>query len=223
MRGGKIALAVALWLAAPGCGSHIEQAPSPEEATKTPYGSWIRIETSDGIRTGELLAVSEDRIFVRTASGPMAIPMGAAQKVVLWRFDGEEASLLMSSFVGTVSTVSHGFFLVLSAPVWIIGGAIATTVEADAGEIEDPNIRELRKWARFPQGLPARYARDHGLRTGDPWGPGPSTWETPGEKQQPDKLPSQWETRPEGWQPPVHDAGSPQPDTDAVPSAPSVP
>ena len=59
---------------------------------------------------------------------------------------------------GIVSTISHGFFLIISAPVWLVTGIPTTILESsrDRYEAEYPDEiywNEVKKFARFPQGV----------------------------------------------------------------------
>ena len=72
---------------------------------------------------------------------------------------------MVDAVLGTLSTVSHGFFLVFSAPVWIITSTVIwnnqtkTAVERYPDDFEWITLDAMRVYARFPQGLPENLDR----------------------------------------------------------------
>ncbi len=136
------------WLETPGVTQH--------EA----YGSWARLETGTPDMThteGELIAVTLDSIFILDTlgflSGFSAQDVG---RVHLQSFDSRHGLVAFWTVLGTLSTVSHGVVLIISAPVWIISGSIAAGSQSKtAHEYAVPSEwLALAKYARFPQGLP---------------------------------------------------------------------
>ena len=65
------------------------------------------------------------------------------------------------TLLGTLSTGSHGFFLILSAPVWILTGTVAAVNQSRQPVLTYPRQgwAGWRAYARFPQGLPPGLAR----------------------------------------------------------------
>ena len=137
-------------------------APAPE-AVSDPFGAWVRIELAPaGNQTplgGELIAVAVDSVFVLT---PDARFHAIAQADVTWarvaHYDSQFGQLGTWTMLGSVTTLSHGWFLSLSLPVWTIWGSLTTGAQSRA-PLED--VREgknsweaVGKYARFPQGLP---------------------------------------------------------------------
>lgn len=135
--------------------------PSPQEARREGYGGWLELTVREGPKrtrgvAGELLAVSEDTLLLLGDSGVTAISTATVRK---GRLTGYRSSAgLVGSFaaLGTLATVSNGYFLVFTAPMWIIGGTIAAGTESTTPVIEVPPPRwqALAAWARFPQGIP---------------------------------------------------------------------
>jgi len=65
---------------------------------------------------------------------------------------------------GSLSTASHGVYLLFTLPIWLITTAGASYAHSAAGYVradyQKPlaaEIDKIRKWARFPQGLPPGY------------------------------------------------------------------
>ncbi len=141
--------------------------PSPQEARREGYGGWLELTVREGARgsrtaAGELLAVSEEELVLLGDSGVTTVPTAAVRG---GRLTGYRSSAgLVGSFaaLGTLSTVSNGYFLVFTAPMWIFGGTIAAGTESTSPVIEvpPPHWLALAAWARFPQGIPP------GLETG---------------------------------------------------------
>ena len=140
--------------------------PTPIEAPSDPYGAWIEVTLADAAKTvvaGELLAVESDSVFVLTPDGvvrPVSIGGVGTALVATYRPNVEWISAWAA--VGTVSTISNGAFLILTAPTWVIGGIVAANSESraplrklKAGEAWDG----VSMFARFPGGLPQDLPR----------------------------------------------------------------
>jgi hypothetical protein len=58
--------------------------------------------------------------------------------------------------LGTLSTISNGAFLLFTAPMWIIGGSIATGARSFEPIVDYPkrDWGHLAPFARYPQGMP---------------------------------------------------------------------
>lgn len=131
----------------------------PAQSQADPYGAWIVISTRDGPSlSGEFLAVENDSVFVLLTNGTaQGVPMhGILQARIAW-YDSEWGRLALWSTLGSISTVSHGFGLILSFPVWVIGGSIAAGGQSRASllRVDLPSQWDIvRPYARFPGGLP---------------------------------------------------------------------
>jgi len=110
---------------------------------------------------GELLAATTDSLFVLPLDGPFhAVARPTVTELQLTAYDANWGYLGVWTALGTLSTLSHGLFLPLSAPVWIIGGSVATSSQSRRPVFTNPPLETLRRFARFPQGLPPNLARD---------------------------------------------------------------
>ena len=129
--------------------------PAPKEAQRSVRGGWIALERKKpamGRVEGELIAVDDDALHVLTAEGLRAVPRAEVRKAKLVGYGDESVALGAWMGLGTVSTLSHGYYLIFTAPLlWLLGGGAATSDESRAGFIKDA---EFRAYARFPQGLP---------------------------------------------------------------------
>ncbi len=170
---GIVLAAVAVFLT--GCaptGAPSQWLPEPEATQVEAHGAWIRVEHGTGddrVRTeGEFLAVEEDTVFILTAQDTLgrvvAMPKGKIEKARLGTFDPNMGGLVVWTLFGTLSTVSHGIGLILTAPVWIITGSIVTGIHSrsaieETGDMPWDTWPELKVYARFPQGLPDNIDR----------------------------------------------------------------
>lgn len=132
-------------------------------AERSPRGAWVSVRLrSGGVVQGELLAVDGDRVYVERGKTVVPIRLRDIAKLDMSAYDSDNDNLVALTVLGTVSTLSHGFLLVISAPVWMLWGS-ATARDQDREGYEDVTGRkllpdELRPWARFPQGVPEGYA-----------------------------------------------------------------
>lgn len=134
-----------------------------EDAVADPYGAWVVVELQGAPESaevrGELIAVSDDSVFVLTQAADFrALPRSEVTQALVASYVSRYDLLAMWSTLGTVATISHGWFAALSAPVWLIAGPIATASESRV-PLEDVKPRrsswaDVSKYARFPQGMP---------------------------------------------------------------------
>jgi hypothetical protein len=137
---------------------------------------------------GELLAVTADSLFVlRPAGDPGArrenivgddpyrhrmsvrapedtvivLPRDRVLRVQLTGYQTPASEPAVWTTLGTISTLSHGFLLVLSAPFWIVAGSAISASYSREGETKYPkkDWNSLRTFARFPQGWPSGLDR----------------------------------------------------------------
>lgn len=153
--------------------------PEAGEAASSLYGSWVVVYTSpDPLEEeagqepgglpleGELLAVDKDSVFffagdLFTACAKHDIRT-AAVYVNEYAFDPYDANLWL--FLGTLSTASHGIFLLGTAPAWMLfGGLTSSSImnDADRGDVRwpDNSWESLSAFARYPQGLSGEIDR----------------------------------------------------------------
>lgn len=163
---GRRRLAAWLLLAAgiPGCASSTAPKgwlPEAPEAATFPYGAWVRLQQEDddghkSIVEGELIAVRDDSIIVLSDGRWTEIGKERVRRVKADFYRPTLWPLTTWSGIGTVSTLSHGIGLIISAPLWIIVGVAATANTSHEPETVYPGVPwgSLRPYARFPQGVP---------------------------------------------------------------------
>ena len=148
----------------PGCAGN----PAPREwrspaaaAQRSSRGSWIIIEavTASGAKSsgrplaeGELIAIDETAFHVLTTAGLQSVPRASAHRITVVGYGNRAGALAGWAVAGGISTLSHGEFLLFTAPMWAIAGIVATQTEKRAGIWHDDDL--ARRFARFPQGLP---------------------------------------------------------------------
>ena len=133
--------------------------PKPKDAQATAYGGWIELRYNQGTEQradGELIAVSADSVWVLSRDQALVIPTTAVRAGKLAAYAAQKGGRTLWTVVGTLSTISNGWFLFFTAPMWIIGGPFAVGSESRAPERKSPPLiwGELAPYARFPQGMP---------------------------------------------------------------------
>lgn len=124
------------------------------------FGGWIEIwdqaKSKKQFARGELIAIGKDSLFLFTGDLFEVIPFSKISKAQITGYDSQHSSIGGWTFLGTVSTLLHGFVLVLSAPIWIISGSSMTASQSKKPVLKFPDkpLSEFSKYARFPQGLP---------------------------------------------------------------------
>lgn len=157
-------LAVALLAAAAvaGCGTlHAPRGsvPDAQRAGSTAFGGWARVAYhADGQprdAEGELIAVGRDTLWLMQ-SAPLAIPVAQVVRAEVTGFDSRPGQVIAVAGLGVLTTVSNGYFLIFTAPAWLVTGVLASSSQARLSRVEArvPDLAPLAHYARFPQGLP---------------------------------------------------------------------
>ena len=106
--------------------------------------------------TGELLAVDERALWVEIDGVERRIPRGDVQRVIVAVRPSYGGAYAGWGAIGTASTLSHGFWLVLTAPAWL--GTWIPIVAYESGAGSDQALADgldaLFQYARWPQGMP---------------------------------------------------------------------
>lgn len=126
------------------------------ETQKSALGAFVLVKAKRGDAAGELIAVGSSHMILRQGAKLVAIPVEEIDSATVAAYRTTEYEVTGWGALGTLSTASHGFFFVLSAPVWILATSIAAAIESRSALITDIRpFRWLVPYARFPQGLPA--------------------------------------------------------------------
>jgi hypothetical protein len=110
-------------------------------------------------RTGELLAIDDRSLYLLIDGEIHPIPRAAVTSVSVELYPSHAWVSAGWAAVGTLSTLSHGFYLVFTAPVWVASGVGTSIYASNSNDVEVPNreLGRLNQFARFPQGLPAGW------------------------------------------------------------------
>jgi hypothetical protein len=134
--------------------------PDTREAQTQAGGGWIEVSyraaQGGGQVVGELLAATADSVWVMTTVRPTVIATADVVSGRLVGYDARPRTVAVATLVGALATASNGAFLVFTAPMWIIGGSLATSSQSKVALEELPTVRwtDLAPFARFPQGIP---------------------------------------------------------------------
>lgn len=140
--------------------------PSPQAMQTDTHGGWVHVKCNSASKEkaeigGELIAIGKDSMYIANETfHSIAIFSIKSAQLVAYEPHTEEMGGLV--FLGTLSSISDGLFLLFTAPMWIIGGSITTSARSYEPIVEYPR-RELSRFApfaRFPQGLPAGIDRN---------------------------------------------------------------
>jgi hypothetical protein len=111
---------------------------------------------------GELLAVGGDRIYVFSENDKRVVtsPWSGVREVritVAPSRPGEPGGSIVWTVLGTLSTLSHGYYLIITGPIWLLFGIPVSAANTNSVAVEvkaDEFHRSLYQFARFPQGPP---------------------------------------------------------------------
>ena len=139
------------------------------DAVSDPYGAWVELELPSAGKQvpsgGELIAVASDSVFVLTQDATFyAIARADVTRARVAYYDSQYGQLAAWTTIGSLATLSHGFLLVFSLPVWAIGGSVTTGGQSRAPLVDVGENKHswdaVTKYARFPQGLPTELDRE---------------------------------------------------------------
>jgi hypothetical protein len=121
--------------------------PQAEELPHETRGGWIVVRTRSGVhRAGELIAVSATKVHVLTRSGLEEVPLTDVRGASLALYEPRRVG------AGALIVLTHGFFAVLTAPMWL---AVASAASREhVVEVSGAELPIVARYARFPQGLP---------------------------------------------------------------------
>ena len=162
-----IASLAALTLSSCASGKHL---PEADKVWQSPFGAVVRVtlnlpsQREDGRRhvrytivTGELLAVSETGFYLsnygETDTAVFVRPKWVTEYNIQ---DARSHSYGHALTLTSLTTISHGFYAVITLPVNVIAGLIIGMGSANSYQVRTDEIpmNQLRIYARYPQGLP---------------------------------------------------------------------
>ncbi|MDZ7336124.1 MAG: hypothetical protein ONB32_13315 [candidate division KSB1 bacterium] len=130
------------------------------------YGGWLEVKYYSNSKakaqlSGELIAIGADSIFIANVTfHAIAVSSIKSARLVTYKSDAERMGVLV--VCGTLSTFSNGFLLLITAPIWIIGGSIAVSTRSFEPILDYPKqpLSRFAPFARYPQGLPPGINRN---------------------------------------------------------------
>ncbi len=137
--------------------------PEADEAGTHEFGGWIEVKCEPkrgGLAIhGELLAIDSARVYVLRGDGMRSVPLDSVREARLTWFHSHGEAVGGIAALATLATISHGYFLVFTAPIWMIFGSVAAHDQYHESVVKTkPQAwAELRPYARFPQGLPPGF------------------------------------------------------------------
>jgi hypothetical protein len=139
--------------------------PSPRAMQTDTHGGWIYVKCASASERkaelgGELIAIGKDSIYVANET-LHSVAISSVKSAQLGAYNPHTNEMAGLVFLGTLSSVSNGILLVFTAPLWIIGGSMATRARSFEPILEYPGraLSSFAPFARFPQGLPAGLDR----------------------------------------------------------------
>ena len=131
------------------------------------HGAHVVVDRVGGFRVkGELIAADPTRLVVLTdATYAQEIPVGDVQALRVRTAEPQQQVPGLWGAAGVLSTPTHGFLLLFSAPTWVV----ATTAAAvDRHMVSWTTVQpaaypDLWQWARFPAGVPQGWAEANGI------------------------------------------------------------
>lgn len=111
---------------------------------------------------GEFISFQDSLVYLLNNDKLVKIPFQRIYRAEIEISDNKKTWLALWSLLGFASTMSHGWFLGISAPVWLIWGSVATVGESNRNRFitDEQDYKwwvKSRKFARFPQGLPPDF------------------------------------------------------------------
>jgi len=137
---------------------------SAEKALMSGRGAYAVVQRTTGDAfAGELIAAGNEGIQLLTGGAKlMFIPYPTVVSVKVGVHSNNADVLGIWTTLGTLSSISHGFFAVFTIPIWLGFGVTTTVGESNRGLFECPPqpLAALKVYSRFPQGVPPGVDED---------------------------------------------------------------
>ncbi len=129
--------------------------PEREKADQQAFGGWITVHKTDkSVLRGELISVTDSGLYVMTIDKLVFTGTDSISTAKLGKYE-ESNPVAAWGLLGTLSTVTHGFGLIISAPVWVLSSSMMASSFSHNKIIEYPEkkFEDFKNYSRFPQGL----------------------------------------------------------------------
>ncbi len=136
----------------------VDHVPTAQEVGSRATGSWIAVwDRRERLVVGELIAIDRGSFYLLPERRQLVtIPVAEVDHARLEAYRSDSSGLAIWGGLGTASTLSHGGWLLISAPAWILTSIAAGSINRHHPFYDYPDhpAEELRAFARFPQGVP---------------------------------------------------------------------
>jgi len=140
--------------------------PDTDDVQTETYGGWLTLVTIPDILkpeekwmqySGEFISLDEDNVYLLYDSLYL-IPKKKISSSIIELDEKNSTEYGLWTAGGTAATVSNGWFLIITAPLWLLAGIPTTIGESvrDRYETEYPDDEyweSIKKFSRFPQGI----------------------------------------------------------------------
>lgn len=140
--------------------------PDTQDVPQNIYGGWITLVTEPDTSnpeekwmqySGEFISSDESNIYLLYDS-LYQIPKHIISSSLLELDEKNATTYGFWVFLGTISTISNGYYSAITAPLWLAAGIPSAVGESvrDRYEEEPPTQEywdSINKFARFPQGI----------------------------------------------------------------------
>jgi hypothetical protein len=140
--------------------------PDTEDVPQEVYGGWLTLITKpDSLNigekwmqySGEFISSDESNIYLLYDS-LYQIPKSKITNSTLELDEKSATAYGIWVFLGTIATISNGYYSVITAPLWLLAGIPVSVGESvrDRYEMEEPTQEywdSIKIFARFPQGV----------------------------------------------------------------------
>jgi hypothetical protein len=136
-------------------------------------GHFVRVELHGACEAaGELLAQDAEGIWLSTLKHRkpyiVRVRTREIQRVLVELYGSAGTAVGVVTTLGTISTGTHGKFLLLSGPVWLISGISSAAYEGTANDYDatGSELDQLWQFARHPPGPPPSLVATNALFVG---------------------------------------------------------
>jgi hypothetical protein len=128
-------------------------------------GHEVDVVYGDSDTLGELLGIDPEHLYVLENERTVAIPRSSVERVSIKLYTSGATAAGIWTGLGTISTLSHGLYLIITAPIWLATGVPTTASLAATNHlrVEPAQLDRLDQFARFPQGLPSGWPNNRAV------------------------------------------------------------
>ncbi len=127
--------------------------PKPGEFGLSPYGALIRVHTIHNSLHGELLALNDKNLVIRTDMKPY---LRYVDTTTVTSYSIQYCKSRRFGILPLIS-VSHGLFMVFTVPLNSLAAGIMRSKEIKDTRYRNLPFSEAAFYARYPEGMPESY------------------------------------------------------------------